>query len=254
MLAISHQVRLSSSRPNPHGNFEELNPQARLCETDSSPRVSFETAKRTTEVTARAAHAVQESHRPASPTPALWSQSVFAAKLQIAGFDIDRSGVSKIEARMVFVDDPTLIYLAEVLRVELPALFPKRESGRRLHEFLERLERHAGSRARFRMRRMGSGDRPRCHSSGTFDGRMPLHCGGHAGHDGDRGVAIVGKCNVRGWTDPRRLPFVYCDFSFSSLSNVRNGPAISPGCQTTNKSQVAPLSTMGTMTTFGTLR
>lgn len=69
-----------------------------------------------------------------------WSQSVFAAKLQIAGFDIDRSGVSKIEARMVFVDDRTLMYLAEVLKVELPALFPKRESGHRIHEFLERLE------------------------------------------------------------------------------------------------------------------
>ena len=69
-----------------------------------------------------------------------WSQSVFAAKLQIAGFDIDRSGVSKIEARMVFVDDRTLMYLADVLKVELPALFPKRESGHRVHDFLERLE------------------------------------------------------------------------------------------------------------------
>jgi transcriptional regulator with XRE-family HTH domain len=69
-----------------------------------------------------------------------WSQSVFAAKLQIAGFDFDRSGVSKIEARMVFVEDRTLMYLAEVLKVELQALFPKRESGHRIHEFLERLE------------------------------------------------------------------------------------------------------------------
>lgn len=69
-----------------------------------------------------------------------WSQSVFAAKLQIAGLDIDRSGVSKIEARMVFVDDRTLMYLADVLKVELPVLFPKRESGHRIHEFLERLE------------------------------------------------------------------------------------------------------------------
>jgi ribosome-binding protein aMBF1 (putative translation factor) len=29
-----------------------------------------------------------------------WSQSILAAKLQIAGFDISRSGVSKIEARL----------------------------------------------------------------------------------------------------------------------------------------------------------
>ncbi|MEP6669768.1 MAG: helix-turn-helix transcriptional regulator [Chthoniobacter sp.] len=69
-----------------------------------------------------------------------WSQSEFAAKLQIAGLDIDRSGVSKIEARMVFVDDRTLMYLAEVLKVEVQGLFPKRDPGHRIHEFLEHLE------------------------------------------------------------------------------------------------------------------
>jgi transcriptional regulator with XRE-family HTH domain len=41
-----------------------------------------------------------------------WSQSDFAAKLQIAGFDISRSGVSKIEARLSYVDDKALLYLA----------------------------------------------------------------------------------------------------------------------------------------------
>src|SRR5207247_782006 len=45
-----------------------------------------------------------------------WSQSDFAAKLQIAGFDISRSGVSKIEARLSYVDDKALLYLAEVLK------------------------------------------------------------------------------------------------------------------------------------------
>jgi transcriptional regulator with XRE-family HTH domain len=69
-----------------------------------------------------------------------WSQSKLAARLQIAGLDVDRSGVSKIEARMVFVDDRTLMYLAEVLKVEVQALFPKRDAGHRIHEFLERLE------------------------------------------------------------------------------------------------------------------
>ena len=44
-----------------------------------------------------------------------WSQSILAAKLQIAGFDISRSGVSKIEARLSYVDDKALLYLAEVL-------------------------------------------------------------------------------------------------------------------------------------------
>jgi transcriptional regulator with XRE-family HTH domain len=69
-----------------------------------------------------------------------WSQSSFATKLQLAGLDIDRSGVSKIEARMVFVDDRTLLYLADVLKVELAELFPKREAGRRIHEFMAQLE------------------------------------------------------------------------------------------------------------------
>ena len=46
-----------------------------------------------------------------------WSQSILAAKLQIAGFDISRSGVSKIEARLSYVDDKALLYLAEVLKI-----------------------------------------------------------------------------------------------------------------------------------------
>ena len=48
-----------------------------------------------------------------------WSQSILAAKLQIDGFDISRSGVSKIEARLSYVDDKALLYLAEVLRVQV---------------------------------------------------------------------------------------------------------------------------------------
>ena len=63
-----------------------------------------------------------------------------AAKLQVAGLDIDRSAVSKIEARMVFVDDRTILYLADVLKVEVQELFPKREIGRRIHDFMSQLE------------------------------------------------------------------------------------------------------------------
>ena len=69
-----------------------------------------------------------------------WSQSVFAAKLQIAGMETDRSGVSKIEARLVFVDDRALMYLAEVLRVAVQELLPKHDRTSRLHEFLAKLE------------------------------------------------------------------------------------------------------------------
>ena len=54
--------------------------------------------------------------------------------------ETDRSGASKIEARLIFVDDRTLMYLAEVLKVEVQELFPKRARTDRLHDFLSRLE------------------------------------------------------------------------------------------------------------------
>ena len=69
-----------------------------------------------------------------------WPQSDFAAKLQIAGFDISRSGVSKIEARLSYVDDKALLYLAEVLKVQVQELFPPRTPGNRLYDFMEKLE------------------------------------------------------------------------------------------------------------------
>ena len=69
-----------------------------------------------------------------------WSQSDLATKLQLAGFDTSRSGVSKIEARLSYVDDKTLLYLAEVLKVQVPELFPPRTPGNRIHDFMEKLE------------------------------------------------------------------------------------------------------------------
>lgn len=69
-----------------------------------------------------------------------WSQSVLAAKLQIAGLDISRSGVSKIEARLRHVDDKSIMFLAEVLSVPLGDLFPKREESKRMADFMDKLE------------------------------------------------------------------------------------------------------------------
>ena len=69
-----------------------------------------------------------------------WSQSIFAAKLQGAGLDISRGTLSKIEARLRFVDDKDLMFLAEVLQVPVQELFPPPESGKRLHEVMEKLE------------------------------------------------------------------------------------------------------------------
>jgi transcriptional regulator with XRE-family HTH domain len=68
-----------------------------------------------------------------------WSQSTLAAKLQIAGFDISRSGVSKIEARLR-VDDKSIMFLAEVLKVSVDEIFPKRDPEKRLSDFMSKLE------------------------------------------------------------------------------------------------------------------
>ena len=69
-----------------------------------------------------------------------WSQSTLAAKLQIAGLDMSRSGVSKIEARLRYVDDKVIMFLAEVLKTPVQELFPRRESEGRISEFMEKLE------------------------------------------------------------------------------------------------------------------
>ena len=62
-----------------------------------------------------------------------------AAKLQRAGWDISRSGVSKIESRLKFVLDSELDFLVEVLQVELKELFPIHLPSERAHDRLTRL-------------------------------------------------------------------------------------------------------------------
>jgi transcriptional regulator with XRE-family HTH domain len=51
-------------------------------------------------------------------------QRELAAKLEVAGWRIDRAGVAKIESRLVKVSDYQQIYLARVLQVTLAELFP----------------------------------------------------------------------------------------------------------------------------------
>jgi hypothetical protein len=50
------------------------------------------------------------------------------------------SCVSKIEARLSYVDDKSLLYLAEVLRIPVQDLFPSRPPGNRIYDFIEKLE------------------------------------------------------------------------------------------------------------------
>jgi transcriptional regulator with XRE-family HTH domain len=58
-----------------------------------------------------------------------FSQEAFAAKLQVAGWDVSRAGLSKIESRLRRVNDAELYLLAKVLGCELAGLFPDRPVG-----------------------------------------------------------------------------------------------------------------------------
>ena len=51
------------------------------------------------------------------------SQEKFAAKLQIAGWDISRVGIAKIESQIRKVSDAEVIALAHVLSCEVAELF-----------------------------------------------------------------------------------------------------------------------------------
>jgi transcriptional regulator with XRE-family HTH domain len=57
------------------------------------------------------------------------SQEALAAKLQLAGWDLSRAGLSKIEAGLRRVNDAELWMLAKVLSCPLSDLFPVRPKG-----------------------------------------------------------------------------------------------------------------------------
>jgi hypothetical protein len=56
------------------------------------------------------------------------SQAQFAAKCQLAGWDVSRDIVARIELQIRCVTDIELMNLAGVLRVPVDALLPKRRS------------------------------------------------------------------------------------------------------------------------------
>ncbi len=55
-----------------------------------------------------------------------WTQEILAQKLQLAGWDVSRTSLAKIEAQLRWVSDVELLFLAEVLQVEMERLFPTR--------------------------------------------------------------------------------------------------------------------------------
>ena len=63
-----------------------------------------------------------------------WSQSELAVKLQLAGWDISRSGVGKIESQLVWIGDYELVYLMKIFNVPLEELFPSIDPRRPLYD------------------------------------------------------------------------------------------------------------------------
>ena len=68
-----------------------------------------------------------------------WSQEKLAEQLQLVGWDIGRVAVSKIESRLVHIDDYELLYFTKVFNVGLADLFPKIGAERQIHEALTEL-------------------------------------------------------------------------------------------------------------------
>lgn len=68
-------------------------------------------------------------------------QKELAAQLEIAGWPLDRAGVSKIESRFIKVSDYQLLCLMHVLKVNaeelLPALDPKKPIGEQITKLME---------------------------------------------------------------------------------------------------------------------
>ncbi len=63
-----------------------------------------------------------------------WTQDMLADKLQLAGWMISRSGVSKIEGGLMYVPDFRLLYFAYTFQVDLPILFPEVNLRSPIHE------------------------------------------------------------------------------------------------------------------------
>jgi DNA-binding XRE family transcriptional regulator len=53
-----------------------------------------------------------------------WTQEFFAQKLQLAGWDVSRTSLAKLESGLRWVSDCELLFLAKVLSVGLEDLFP----------------------------------------------------------------------------------------------------------------------------------
>lgn len=53
-----------------------------------------------------------------------WTQEFLAQKLQLAGWDVSRTSLAKLESKLRWVSDCELLFFAKVFSVELKDLFP----------------------------------------------------------------------------------------------------------------------------------
>ena len=87
-----------------------------------------------------------------------WSQYDLAVRLQLAGWDIDRSQVSKIECRLVHLSDFQQLYFVRIFKVSLSDLFPNVDPDEKIGDFLTRtMERTRKPIPRGKKRRAPSG-------------------------------------------------------------------------------------------------
>jgi transcriptional regulator with XRE-family HTH domain len=59
-----------------------------------------------------------------------WTQEVLAQKCQLAGWDITRASLAKLEAQVRRVPDGEVLFLAKILRVPTDKLFPPGDIAR----------------------------------------------------------------------------------------------------------------------------
>jgi len=69
------------------------------------------------------------------------SQPKFAALCQRGGWDLSRDTLAKIEAQSRWVSDFELLFLADVMGVDINDLLPKKGASIIAREFVTRLER-----------------------------------------------------------------------------------------------------------------
>ncbi len=68
-----------------------------------------------------------------------WTQEMLALSLRRMGWDISRSSLAKIEARLVHVSDSDLLYFVRLFEVEPIALYPDLDKKAHLGTDMRRL-------------------------------------------------------------------------------------------------------------------